>query len=157
MAITLSNREAITARLMAAVRNTAAAAGISTDMVPPIVTQNKHRSRYHRPAFGDGCGTVAAGNETRRIQQKRSPAIPSGAEVGLRSWSRRPFPLFRARRKEGSKKECPYLQESRREFAPVLAGCAYFSPFGSGERSEVPVGACAEIGLWPAAWTGFVR
>src|SRR5262249_46167219 len=38
------------------------AAGTSTDMVPPTVTENKHRSRRHRrPAFGDGCGTGIIG------------------------------------------------------------------------------------------------
>ena len=58
MAITLSNRGAITARHMMAVRNMAAAAGTSTDMVPPIVTENKHRRRR---ASGDGSGTGITG------------------------------------------------------------------------------------------------
>ena len=35
-----------------------------------------------------------------RVQQKRSPAIPSGAEVGLRKLVAPTLPLFRARRKE---------------------------------------------------------
>ena len=61
MAITVSNREDITERLMVVVLSMAAAAATSTDMVPRTVTENKHRSRYHRPAFGDGCGTGIIG------------------------------------------------------------------------------------------------
>jgi hypothetical protein len=42
-----------------AVHNIAAAVGTSTVMVPPTVTQNKHRNRRHsrrRPVSGDGSG-----------------------------------------------------------------------------------------------------
>src|SRR5215472_12842609 len=46
---------------MVVVLSMAAAAATSTDMVPPTVTENKHRSRRHRPAFGDGCGTGIIG------------------------------------------------------------------------------------------------
>jgi len=64
MAITVSNRGAITERPMVAVRNIAAAVGTSTVMVPPTVTQNKHRNRHHsrrRPVSGDGSGTSITG------------------------------------------------------------------------------------------------
>src|SRR5262249_47211470 len=60
MAITVSNRGAITERPMVAVRNIAPAVGTSTVMVPPTVTQNKHPNRHHsrrRPVSGDGSGT----------------------------------------------------------------------------------------------------
>jgi hypothetical protein len=64
MAITVSNRGAITERPTVAVHNIAAAVGTSTVMVPPIVTQNKHRNRHHsrrRPVSGDGSGTGITG------------------------------------------------------------------------------------------------
>ena len=64
VAITLSNRGAITALRMMPVRNIAAAAATSTVMVPPTVTQNKHRNRHHsrrRPVSGDGSGTGITG------------------------------------------------------------------------------------------------
>src|SRR5690348_4105456 len=61
MATTLSNRGAITERLMVVVLNMAAAAATSTGTVPPTVTENKRRSFHLRPAFGDGCGTGIAG------------------------------------------------------------------------------------------------
>jgi hypothetical protein len=64
MAITVSNRGAITERLTVAVHNIAAAVGTSTVTVPPIVTQNKHRNRHHsrrRPVSGDGSGTGITG------------------------------------------------------------------------------------------------
>lgn len=76
MAITVSNRGAITERPTVAVHNIAAAAGISTDTVPPIVTQNKHRSR--RPASGDGSGTgipgfVPVSEHKRDVTERRLP------------------------------------------------------------------------------------
>jgi hypothetical protein len=47
---------------MVAVLNMAAAAATSTDMVPPIATENKHRSRYGRlPAFADESGMAVTG------------------------------------------------------------------------------------------------
>jgi len=62
MAITVSNRGAITERRMMVVRNMAAAAETNTDMVPPIATGNKHRpGQSHRPASGDGSGTGITG------------------------------------------------------------------------------------------------
>jgi hypothetical protein len=84
MAITVSNREAITARHMVAVRNMAVAAGTSTDMVPPIVTQNKHRLR-RRPASGDGSGTDITGfdpaSENKRdLAERRFPPPWSAKE-----------------------------------------------------------------------------
>ena len=60
MAITVSNRGAITELPTVAVHNMAAAVGISTVMVPPTVTLNKHRNRRHsrrRTVSGNGSGT----------------------------------------------------------------------------------------------------
>ena len=65
VAITLSNRGAITALRMMPVRNIAAAAAISTVMVPPTVTQNKHPNRHHsrrRPASGTGLERASLGS-----------------------------------------------------------------------------------------------
>ena len=59
MAITVSNRGAITELPTVAVHNMAAAVGISTVMVPPTVTLNKHRNRRHsrrRTVSGNGSG-----------------------------------------------------------------------------------------------------
>jgi hypothetical protein len=85
MAITVSNRGAITERPTVAVHNMAAAVGTSTVMVPPIVTQNKHRSR--RSASGDGSGTgitgfVPVSEHKRDVTERRSrkkPAFPVAA------------------------------------------------------------------------------
>jgi hypothetical protein len=75
MAITLSNRGAITARPMMAVRNMAVAAGTSTDMAPPIVTENKHRRR--RPASGDGSGTGITGFASASEHKVTTPPAAS--------------------------------------------------------------------------------
>ncbi len=74
---------------MVAVLSMAAAAAISTDMVPPSVTQNKHRSRYRRRlAFGDGCERALLGSllhlntntETVKLKNPNAPAVVREAE-----------------------------------------------------------------------------
>jgi hypothetical protein len=77
VAITLSNRGAITALRMMPVRNIAAAAAISTVMVPPTVTQSKHPNRHHsrrRPASGDGSGTGITGFAPASERKRRTNA-----------------------------------------------------------------------------------
>ena len=77
VAITLSNRGAITALRMMPVRNIAAAVATSTVMVPPTVTQNKHPNRHHsrrRPASGDGSGTGITGFAPASERKRRTNA-----------------------------------------------------------------------------------
>ena len=53
MAITVSNKGAITEHPMVVVLSMAAAAATSTDMVPLTVTENKHQSRHRRGNRGN--------------------------------------------------------------------------------------------------------
>src|SRR5215831_11699171 len=64
---------------MVVVLSMAAAAATSTDMVPPTVTENKHRSRRHRrPAFGDGCGTGIIGFAPASEHKRRDGGVAQG-------------------------------------------------------------------------------
>ena len=63
-----------------AVHNIAAAVGTSTVMVPPTVTQNKHRNHHSRrpPVSGDGSGTgitgfVPVSEHKRDVTERRFP------------------------------------------------------------------------------------
>src|SRR5579859_7435706 len=79
MAITVSNRGAITERPMVVVLSMAAAAVTSTDMVLPKATQNKHRSPHHRgPASGDGSGTGDTGFAPAYEHKHRDGALGEG-------------------------------------------------------------------------------
>src|SRR5689334_9202574 len=92
MAITVSNRGAITERPTVAVHNIAAAAGTSTVMVPPTVTQNKHRNRHHsrrRPVSGDGSGTGITGFAPAS-KHKRRWRHPNARIAKLPELSRKP-------------------------------------------------------------------
>jgi hypothetical protein len=100
---------------MMAVRNMAAAAGTSTDMVPPIVTENKHRRR--RPASGDGFGTGITGFASASEHKSDNARPPLPAAPVCRGTVRM---FCRARPQRTGARPCLFLRMSRRSAAKLL-------------------------------------
>src|SRR5262249_10972724 len=155
------SRGAITARHMAAARSMGAAAETSTDMVPPIVTRNKHRQlvrrrritipgtgRHHsrrRPASGDGSGTgliLFSPSSGRTLRTVGWPEFGSwGVIINIKFFkkTKQPRPalgvFWRPPNKKWEKLPCRILALDRGGRSDPIARCALYQSTIAERRS----------------------